>query len=107
MSDRSHIALNFTFIHLQKELIIVEPRQRRQTNRYGNDETVMEISDLESTSGSDNEKDGSATTKQSKKSKKQKKTKEEDDEDYANDVPGDKYDRAECFKVEKLLLVYG
>ena len=85
---------------------MAEPRQRRQTNRYGNDEAAMEISDLESSSGSDTEKDGSSSNKLGKKMKKNKRNKDEDG-DYGNDIPGEKYDRNECFKVEKLLLVYG
>ena len=86
---------------------MAEPRQRRQTNRYGNDDAAMEISDLESSSSSETEKEGGmSSNKQGKKSKKNKRNKDEDG-DYGNDIPGEKYDRNECFKVEKLLLVYG
>lgn len=93
----------WVFLKFQSELILAEPRQRRQTNRYGNDEGVMEISDLESSSGSEDEKGNS---KKMRKTRSQRRNQDED-LDYANEIPGDKYDRSECFKVEKLLLVYG
>ena len=67
----------------------------------------MEISDLESTSGSDKEGEGGDGSGKGKKNKKGKRGKDEDDDDYGTDIPGETYDRTECFKVEKLLLVYG
>ena len=88
----------------QSELIVDEPRQRRQTNRYGNDDAAMEISDLESSSGTEDE-NGQKVPKNRKQRGRGKNA--EEDADYANDIPGEKYDRCECFKVEKLLLVYG
>ncbi|KAK3760063.1 hypothetical protein RRG08_064733 [Elysia crispata] len=88
----------------KSELIVDEPRQRRQTNRYGNDDAAMEISDLESSSGTEDE--NGVKVPKTRKSRNRGKN-ADDDTDYANDIPGEKYDRCECFKVEKLLLVYG
>jgi chromodomain-helicase-DNA-binding protein 7 len=38
-----------------------EPRRRTQIKRYGHDEAVMDISDLESSSGADSDNDGDAS----------------------------------------------
>lgn len=37
-------------ISLQSELVISEPRRRTQIKRYGHDEAVMDMSDLEDSS---------------------------------------------------------
>lgn len=73
-------------------MIVDEPRKRKQTRRFGNDtDATMDMSDLDS-----------------------------DDETYEPHKPGKSgklaqlgpieraaWTRVECFKVEKLLLVYG
>ncbi|KAK3086718.1 hypothetical protein FSP39_022463 [Pinctada imbricata] len=91
----------------KNELIIEEPRQRKQTARYGNDDALMEMSELESSSNSDDEDDeeGGRGKGKGKKGRKPKKRKGSDD-DYASD-DGEGFSRSDCFKVEKNLLVYG
>ena len=101
---RYEFSIYGTIFFIQSELIVDEPRQRRQTNRYGNDDAAMEISDLESSSGTEDE--NGVKVPKTRKSRNRGKN-ADDDTDYANDIPGEKYDRCECFKVEKLLLVYG
>jgi hypothetical protein len=51
----------FFFLLTQKELIMDTPRKRIQTKRFGNDEAVMDISELETSSDSDGE--GGMTSK--------------------------------------------
>lgn len=41
----------------QSELVLSEPRRRTQIKRYGHDEAVMDISDLEDSTG-DSDEDG-------------------------------------------------
>lgn len=38
--------------YLQNDLVISEPRRRTQIKRYGHDEAVMDMSELESSGGS-------------------------------------------------------
>lgn len=92
---------------LQNELIIQEPRQRKQTARYGNDDSMMEISDLDSTSNSDDEDEESRKTRSGikKRGRPGRKRRGSDDDYDADDAEG--YGRSDCFKVEKNLLVYG
>lgn len=92
---------------LQNELIIQEPRQRKQTARYGNDDSVMEMSELDSSSNSDDEDEESRKTRSGlKKRGRPGRKRRGSDEDYdADDAEG--YGRSDCFKVEKNLLVYG
>lgn len=79
---------------LQNDLIIDLPRRRKQTARYGGHEN-MDLSDLES---SDSDDDGG---KGRRKSRRSKKMEEENEEDV------DYYTRSDCFRVEKMILVFG
>ncbi|XP_056009130.1 chromodomain-helicase-DNA-binding protein 8-like isoform X4 [Ostrea edulis] len=91
----------------KNELIIQEPRQRKQTTRYGNDDGVMEMSELDSSSNSDDEDDESRKTRSGmKKRGRPGRRRRGSDDDYdADDAEG--YGRSDCFKVEKNLLVFG
>lgn len=88
---------------LQNELIIQEPRQRRQTSRYGKEEAVMDISDLESSSDSEDE------MKLLRKGRKTRRSGRGNDDDftYSEGISSEGYTRSDCFKVEKHLLIYG
>ncbi|XP_041376531.1 chromodomain-helicase-DNA-binding protein 8-like isoform X2 [Gigantopelta aegis] len=90
----------------KNNLIIDLPRRRKQTSRYGNEDGMMEISDVESSSSSDEDGGGRSNRKSSRRKKNKK---NDDDVDYAGEelVKGENYWRSECFKVEKNLLVYG
>ncbi|ESO96318.1 hypothetical protein LOTGIDRAFT_144072, partial [Lottia gigantea] len=90
-------------IQNRNELIIDLPRRRKQTTRFGNDDTVVDMSELESSSDSDEE--GKATSSSKRKSK--RKSRKDDDEDFNDEYTGDGYCRSECFKVEKSMMVYG
>ena len=71
-----------------KQLIMDEPRKRKQTKRFGNiDGDAMEMSDLDS----DDE------TYEPNKSKSK----------ASQYIERTAWTRVECFKVEKLLLIYG
>ncbi|XP_025076427.1 chromodomain-helicase-DNA-binding protein 8-like isoform X4 [Pomacea canaliculata] len=84
-------------------LIIEEPRQRRQTARYGKEESVVDMSDLESSSDSDSEMRFSC-----RKGRKSRRGRGNDDDYTYNDgISSEGYTRSDCFKVEKHLLVYG
>ncbi|XP_071091615.1 chromodomain-helicase-DNA-binding protein 8-like isoform X2 [Haliotis cracherodii] len=88
-------------------LIIQEPRQRKQTARYGNEDAMMEISDLESSSDSGGEEEVSGLRSGRKGKRGRRRNRNDDDFDPLDDQAGDGFHRSECFKVEKNLLVYG
>lgn len=91
------------FFLIQNALIIEEPRQRRQTARYGKEESVVDMSDLESSSDSDSEMRFSC-----RKGRKSRRGRGNDDDYTYNDgISSEGYTRSDCFKVEKHLLVYG
>ena len=90
------------------ERIIYEPRRRTQTRRYGGPDDVMDESEY-SSSDSDETKD-----KGDKKRKKKRGRPGEDApfkgcDEAANedDEESSVWSREECYKVEKLLLIYG
>lgn len=92
-----------------------EPRRRTQIKRYGHDEAVMDMSDLESSSGgeSDNDNDTSLGVGRGRgrrvKNKLLKKHKFRFDE-YTNkdgEITYGAWARSECFKVERGLLTFG
>ncbi|XP_013394879.1 chromodomain-helicase-DNA-binding protein 8 isoform X2 [Lingula anatina] len=89
----------------RNELIIEMPRQRKQTARYGDQNAMMEnMSELESSS--DDDDNGVSTGKPGKK--KGRRGRRRNDEEFDDDeVEPGVYTRAECFRVEKNLLVYG
>lgn len=71
-----------------KKLIVDEPRKRKQTRRFGNDgDAALELSDLDS--DDDYEPYKGKTGKS------------------VGPIERAAWTRVECFKVEKLLLVYG
>lgn len=98
----------------RNELIMQEPRRRTQTKRFGADDAVMDISDLET----DSEEDESISSRTrggrtrggillpNKKRKKGRHYDPENDEDYAQEI-GFGWTRNEFFKVEKGLLTFG
>jgi len=98
--------------------VLDEPRRRTQIRRYGQDEAVVDISDLESTSDSDNAENtnnvGDRTRSRggkkghSGKSKRGRRSNLDDDFE-CNDgiVEYGRWSRSECYKVEKGLLTFG
>ncbi|XP_054164988.1 chromodomain-helicase-DNA-binding protein 7-like isoform X2 [Oppia nitens] len=98
----------------RNELIVQEPRRRTQTKRFGADDAVLDMSELES---SDEDEDSVSTrTRGGKqrlpKGKKGKKGRgggyeRERDEDYMQEFGPGNWTRAECYKVEKGLLTFG
>ncbi|XP_070187859.1 chromodomain-helicase-DNA-binding protein 8-like isoform X4 [Littorina saxatilis] len=95
--------LDMDMVNHKDELIIQEPRQRRQTSRYGKEEAIVDISDLESSSDSDDE------MKALRRGRKLRKGGRGNDDDfmYNEGVSSEGYTRSDCFKVEKHLLIYG
>lgn len=96
------------------ERIIYEPRQRRQTRRFGGPDDVLD-SDLDSSSSDDENKDPNNADPKNKDKKRGKKSKRKDgnaDLDYEgnSNEPEElftKWSRDECYKVEKNLLTFG
>jgi len=89
---------------MQNDLVIEIPRRRKQTNRYGEQDVMMEISDMGS---SDSDDGGNGLTGRGKRrnTRHSKRRREEDLDDDECAEGG--YSRADFFKVEKNLLVYG
>jgi len=72
------------------------PRQRKVTSRYGKHDSMLHMSDLDSSNSDDDDLHG--RVKKAKRKKRQ----------AGREVDGSiVYTRAECFKVEKNLLVFG
>lgn len=99
------------------ELIVQEPRRRTQTKRFGQDDSLMEISEADST---DEDEDGNGVSGRTrgqrgrlgKPSKKGRRGRgggyeRERDEDYLEEFGPGNWSRAECYKVEKGLLTFG
>ena len=94
----------------QKELIMAEPRQRKQTTRYGNQDSILDMSELDT---SDSEEDAGAIeevpgrhgTRRRKSGRRGRRMRERHDQ--TGHGPIEYYTRSDCFKVEKNLLVYG
>lgn len=93
-------------LKFQNDLIIEEPRQRRQTTRYGNQDNVVDMSELETSSDTDDEEGGQGRRGRRSKKRRNRDPKDEDFEAPEDGAEG-RYTRAECFRVEKNLLVYG
>lgn len=97
--------------------MISEPRRRTQIKRYGHDEAVMDMSDLESSSGGDGTDEdtaigvGRGRGSRRNKHKLSKKLKHKYfGEDYVpreGEIPYGSWARSECFKVERGLLTFG
>ena len=83
------------------------PRVRKQTARYGNQDQVLNMSELD-TSDSDSELDDAGQrVKKGSKGKSSRRGRRKRDEDSETEGPIEYYTRGDCFKVEKNLLVYG
>merc|ERR1712071_352842 len=100
------------------ELVLSEPRRRTQIKRYGQDEGVMDVSDLESTSNSDEENGGVPSTRSKVAGRSKDRSRRSlrrsrrgnYDEDFAPDdgeVDYGSWSKNECFKIEKGLLTFG
>lgn len=98
----------------KNELIVQEPRRRTQTKRFGQDDGVMDISDVDSSD--DDEDNVSGRTRGGRgrplRGRKNKKGRgggydRERDEDYMEEFGPGNWARAECFKTEMGLLTYG
>lgn len=95
----------------EDELVISEPRRRTQIKRYGHDESVVDMSELDS---SDENSDDDTSIGLSGRSKKRrdkfgKKTRKFYDEyvPREGEVVYGSWARSECFKVERGLLTFG
>lgn len=94
---------------LQSNLIIAEPRRRKQTTRFGGQQSaarIDEISDLDS-SASDNS-DGEGRGRSAKGLKLGRKGRGKKDDDFEiddNAPPPGCYTRPECFKVSYLSIL--
>lgn len=84
-------------MYWQNELIVAEPRRRKQTARYGGHQNhqLDDISDLDTTSDSDVDEKKLKAARTSRRGKK----KDEDFEFDDNAPPPGCYARPECFKV--------
>ncbi|KAK3608042.1 hypothetical protein CHS0354_031028 [Potamilus streckersoni] len=94
----------------RNELIVEEPRVRKQTARYGNNDNIVDMSELESSSNSDDEEDSGGRKKEKggRRGRSRRGRRGDMDEDFqGDDMCGNGYGRSELFKVEKHLLVYG
>ncbi|KAG8284248.1 choline dehydrogenase 7, partial [Homalodisca vitripennis] len=100
----------------KNELVISEPQRRTQIKRYGHDEAVMDMSNLESSSGDEDNEDNDTTIgvgrgRGNRKHKKLKKLKQKYfPEDFVikeEEVTYGAWPRSECFKVERGLLTEG
>lgn len=107
------------------DLVLVEPRRRTQIKRYGQDEGVMDVSDLESSSASDvdgepgapstrskthGRGDGRRSDRHGRRSSRRSRGRGAYDEDFApddGDVEYGAWSKNECFKVEKGLMTFG
>ena len=109
-------------VSFQNDLIVQEPRRRKQTARYGNQDQIMDMSELEtSDSDYDEEKEmgnqalgrgrrnikGRGEAIGTRRGGRRGRRGREDDDGMDGELPNGTYVRSECFKVEKHLLVYG
>ena len=91
------------------ELVISEPRKRTQIKRYGHDDGVMDMSELESSSESEVDADGNTIGRKRKHKFGKRKSGALHDEyvPTEGDVVYGNWARSECFKVERGLLTFG
>ena len=97
-------------------LVVDEPRERKSVARFGGNESLNpnECSELDSSSGSDDE-DGrrrgrSAGQDDGKKKKRGRRSRFDEDEDYMDDENNVEYGgwtRSELFRIEKAALLFG
>ena len=98
----------------RNELIVQEPRRRTQTKRFGADDSVLDMSELESSDEDDDSvsmrtRGGRCRLPKGKKNRKGRGGgyERERDEDYLQEFGPGNWTRAECYKVEKGLLTFG
>ncbi|KAJ8302947.1 hypothetical protein KUTeg_019343 [Tegillarca granosa] len=72
----------------KNDLIIQEPRQRKQTARYGNDESVLDMSELESSSDSDEDEEDPSKRGRKSGRRKGRRNRGDDDEDFEGEEVG-------------------
>ena len=100
------------------DLVLSEPRRRTQIKRYGQDEAVMDVSDLESSSNSEDESGVPSTRskvagrkdRHGRRSSRRSRGRGNYDEDFAPDdgeVEYGAWSKNECFKVETGLMTFG
>ncbi|GAB6030490.1 hypothetical protein CHUAL_007354 [Chamberlinius hualienensis] len=87
----------------KNELIVTQPRRRIQTRRFGNEDQMLELTDLESSDDDDNLLVGRRGGKKTRRKRK----KDEKLDDMNDDNFSIVWGRSECFKVEKGLLIFG
>ncbi|XP_074646816.1 chromodomain-helicase-DNA-binding protein 8-like isoform X2 [Tubulanus polymorphus] len=112
--------LDADYLMHKNDLIIEQPRARKQTARYGNEDSILDMSDLsldsedsenneyeeEDSKGKGKGKNKEKIMKRTRRSRKQKAL--DDAQQQIKDAnPNGCYTRSEFFKVEKNLLVYG
>ena len=100
----------------KETLVVDEPRERKSVARFGGNESLNpnECSELDSSSGSDDE-DGrrrgrSAGQDDGKKKKRGRRSRFDEDEDYMDDENNVEYGgwtRSELFRIEKAALLFG
>ncbi|CAH1779419.1 unnamed protein product [Owenia fusiformis] len=91
----------------KNELIIEEPRRRKQTARYGNQNAMDDMSGLSSSNSDSEDTDSQANVKRKPGRPRRNKKHRDDDFNIGEIVQHGIYSRKECFKVEKMLLIYG
>lgn len=78
------------------------PRQRKVTSRYGKQDNIVNMSELDTSNSDTDDEDNPAGGRRLGKRKKRGKSSKDN---YVGKVKC--YTRSDCFKVEKNLLVYG
>ncbi|KAG8231203.1 hypothetical protein J437_LFUL010900 [Ladona fulva] len=94
----------------KNELVISEPRRRTQIKRYGHDESMVDMSELDSSSDSDDEAAGRRCQRSSKFGRRPRSLSKYYDGDHIpreGEIVYGSWARSECFKVEKGLLTFG
>uniref|UniRef100_T1J482 DNA helicase n=1 Tax=Strigamia maritima TaxID=126957 RepID=T1J482_STRMM len=93
-------------MNAKNDLIVHEPRRRVQTRRFGNEDGVLELSEIES-SDDDDSITSSRTGRNLKKSRRSRRRRDDRDDDMDCYGSMGMWTRSECFKVEKGLLTFG
>lgn len=93
----------------KNELIVQEPRKRTQTKRFGQDDSLLEISEVDSSDDDDDNVSGRTRGGRGRvKLKKGKFGRGGDrDDDFLEEFAPGNWTKAECSQVEKGLLCYG
>ena len=95
----------------KNELIVQEPRKRTQTKRFGQDDSLLEISDVDSSDDDDDSLStrtrGSKGRLKSKKGRRGKGSPGYERDEYLEDFAPGNWTKAECYQVEKGLLSFG